>query len=324
LALTYDLAGTSDPRTAQQMLGGLGGHVEYASQSIPIFSYPLVSVLENLSSRSRAGTGAEILIPGFVVAGSEEKTFLIRAVGPGLERYGVSGFLEDPVMVLVDGQGAEIDNNDDWSDGADPLLVESITAGIGAFPLDFGSKDGALVARLAEGRYTVKVSGKDDSVGVALVEVYDAGVEPAADLRLMNVSNRGVVGTGASVMIPGFVLDGEMDKTVLIRAIGPGLARFNVTGTLADPKLEVFRSGETVPLSGATNNDWNDASNAELIAAVSNRIGAFPLERGSADAVLLIRLEPGVYSIKASGSGGTTGVTLVELYVLEDDVVEAD
>ena len=321
LVLTYDLTGTDDPRTAQQILGGLGGHVEYANQSIPIVSYPLVSVLENLSSRSRAGTGAEILIPGFVVVGSGEKTFLIRAVGPGLERYGVSGFLEDPVMVLVDGLGDEIDTNDDWSDGTDQLLVESITARIGAFALDSGSRDAALVARLAQGKYTVKVSGQDDSVGVALVEVYDAGVDPASDIRLMNVSNRGVVGTGASVMIPGFVVDGEMDKTVLIRAIGPGLAQYGVSGVLGDPRLEVFRSGETAPISGATNNDWGDAANSELIAAASSRIGAFPLENGSADAVLLIRLEPGVYTIKASGTGGTTGVALVEVYILGDDIV---
>ena len=323
MVLTYDLIGTSDPRNAQQVIGGLGGHVIYANQSIPIVSYPLVSVLENLSSRSRAGTGAEILIPGFVIVGSEEKTFLIRAVGPGLEQFNISDFLEDPVMVLVDEQGGEIDSNDDWSDGADPLLVESITARIGAFPLDSGSKDGALVSRLGQGRYTVKVSGKDDSVGVALVEVYDAGVDPGSDVQLTNVSNRGVVGTGASVMIPGFVVDGEMDKTVLIRAVGPGLAQFNVTGYLVDPKLEVFISGEIEPIPGAANNDWGDAANSELVAAASNRIGAFPLEKGSADAVLLIRLEPGVYTIKASGVGATTGVALVEVYMIKDDIVEA-
>jgi len=202
--------------------------------------------------------------------------------------------------------------------------VESIASSIGAFPLDPGSKDGALVSRLGEGRYTVKVSGKDDSVGVALVEVYDAGVDPASDAQLINVSNRGVVGTGASVMIPGFVVEGDLDKTVLIRAIGPGLAQFNVTNHLGDPKLEVFRSGESDPIPGATNNDWNDAPNAELVAVASNRIGAFAIEKGSADAVLLIKLEPGVYTIKASGIGGTTGVALVEVYIVKDDIVQAD
>jgi hypothetical protein len=323
LVLTYDLSGTNDPRSAQRVLDGLGGHVEYANQSIPIVSYPLVSVLENLSSRSRAGTGAEILIPGFVIAGSEDKTFLIRAVGPGLEQFKVMDFLEDPVMVLVDGQGGEIDSNDDWSDGADPLLVESITARSGAFPLDPGSKDGALVLTLGQGTYTVKVSGKNDSVGVALVEVYDAGIDPGSDIRLMNVSNRGVVGTGVSVMIPGFVVEGDMDKTVLIRAIGPGLAQFGVSSYLGDPRLEVFKSGEIEPIAGATNNDWGDAANSELVAAVSNMIGAFPIEEGSADAVLLVRLEPGAYTIKASGVGETTGVALVEVYLIKDDIVEA-
>ena len=79
---------------------------------------------------------------------------------------------------------------------------------------------------------------------MVLVEVYDAGGGTAQ--RLVNVSARNFVGTGDNLMIAGFVVDGPVAKTLLIRAVGPTLAGFGVGGTLADPKLEIFRNGRLV------------------------------------------------------------------------------
>ena len=57
-------------------------------------------------------------------------------------------------------------------------------------------------------------------------------------------------------MIAGFNITGDVRKRVLIRAVGPTLANFGMTGVLADPKIEVL-SGTT---SIATNNDWTETA----------------------------------------------------------------
>jgi hypothetical protein len=44
---------------------------------------------------------------------------------------------------------------------------------VGAFSLDAGSKDAALLLTLAPGVYSAQVTGVNGATGVALVEVYD-------------------------------------------------------------------------------------------------------------------------------------------------------
>ena len=56
--------------------------------------------------------------------------------------------------------------------------------------------------------------------------------------RLVDLSARANVGTGANVLIAGFVVGGSGPKRqLLIRGIGPTLAQFSVTGPLARPQL---------------------------------------------------------------------------------------
>lgn len=133
--------------------------------------------------------------------------------------------------------------------------------------------------------------------------------------KFSNVSSRCFVGTGDQAAIPGFVIEGTAAKTVLIRAVGPTLGLpapngFGLGGVLADPVLSLKRGGSTV----RTNDDWSDADNAVEIAAAAARVGAFPTPVDSADAAILITLEPGVYTAIAEGKGGTTGIALVEVY----------
>ena len=109
------------------------------------------------------------MIAGFVVSGSAPKSVLIRAIGPSLAAFGVTGVLADPKLELFSGS-AKINENDNWA-GAD-ALVNSFSS-VGAFALDVNSKDAALLATLAPGSYTVQVSGVANTTGVALVEVYE-------------------------------------------------------------------------------------------------------------------------------------------------------
>ena len=267
--------------------------------------------LEDISTRARVGLGSDILITGFVIEGVVPKTLLIRAVGPTLSNYEVGGFLEDPTLSLFR-EKEKIATNDDWSLSDNRAEMVSAAMTVGAFPLAEDSKDAAILTHLDPGAYTVKVSGINQTTGVSLVEVYD--VEPDADgSRLVNISGRAQVGTGANILIPGFVVDGSTGKKYLIRAIGPSLSTLGVTGALEDPKLAVFQDKTEI----ATNDNWGDVANFDELRAASVRVGAFELNPDSADAAVYLPLDSGRYTIKVSGVGGTTGVALVEIYEVE-------
>jgi len=110
------------------------------------------------------------------------------------------------------------------------------------------------------------------------------------------------------VLIAGFVIGGTTSRTVLIRAIGPGLTPFGVTGTLADPRLQLF-SGSTLVRE---NDNWNGD---QLLVGLGNTVGAFEIaDRQSRDAMLLLTLAPGSYTARVGGANNGTGVALVEVY----------
>ncbi|MDB6126367.1 MAG: putative esterase, partial [Verrucomicrobia bacterium] len=128
--------------------------------------------------------------------------------------------------------------------------------------------------------------------------------------KVVNMSTRGEVRTADSIMIAGFVITGNVPKRVLIRGVGPTLAGFGVPDSLLNPIVKLYL-GQTLV---ATNNDWGTGGDAATLSTVAAQIGAFPLDTGSKDSVILITLAPGIYSAQVSGVGGTTGVVLLEVY----------
>ncbi len=85
-------------------------------------------------------------------------------------------------------------------------------------------------------------------------------------------------------LISGFVVQGTVTKALLIRATGPALAGFELTGTLAVPKLTLFvERGK--PIRENTGRESSGIS--DQIIAASQRVGAFGLTRGTADRVIL-------------------------------------
>ena len=125
-------------------------------------------------------------------------------------------------------------------------------------------------------------------------------------LNLANISTRGLVQTGDQVMIGGFVIGGTAPKQVLIRAIGPSLASFNVVGPMQDPMLSLHNTSSEI----ASNDDWQSASN-------SGQIPANLRPQDMRESAILISLQPGQYTAIVSGKGGTIGVALVEVYDLD-------
>lgn len=130
------------------------------------------------------------------------------------------------------------------------------------------------------------------------------------DTRLANLSTRVHVGAGDQIAITGLTLTEPGDRTLLFRAVGPGLSAYGVTGVLAQPYLVVMRGA--TPL--AANRGWESSPSPDLLVATSRRVGAFALAPGSADCALTVTLGPGVYTVQVSGADGGTGVCLIEAY----------
>lgn len=135
------------------------------------------------------------------------------------------------------------------------------------------------------------------------------------DGHTVNLSTRARLHGAGDVVIAGFVIEGR-PRAVLIRAVGPTLARFGVGDALPDPFLSVV-SGDFV---FTLNDNWSDSPDAAQIAAVAAQVGAFPLGEASLDAARLLVLQPGAYTVHVAAAGSDLeGTILVEVYTVPED-----
>lgn len=154
-------------------------------------------------------------------------------------------------------------------------------------------------------------------------EINIAGVQyhvsqSAASSRLISLSTRGWIGGGADeLMIIGVSLAGGPAQ-VMSRAIGPSLERFGVVEFLNDPRLTLLKGGTVI----GSNDQWDSGPDRDLIVRESAKVGAFALADGTADAVLLSDLSPGLFTAHVSGSPGETGVGLAEFYMRNPNSVD--
>jgi len=288
--------------------------VAVAGRSYEIRQRATSGRLLNISTRGRVGIGDDVLIVGIVTTGSGPTEFLSRGVGPSLARFGVGSLLPNPAIDLKQG-ASTIDENDDWDGGDDRDLILSESRRVSAFSLTDRAGDAALLTTLAPGSYTARVFDPAGGQGVALAEFYDRTPSTAADpyTRALNISTRGRVGVGGDVLIAGFFISGSVPKQVLVRGVGPGLARFGVADHLVDPFIRVVRSGATV----ASNDDWAFSAQRDVVEAAARATGAFRLDPQDRDAALVATLTPGSYTVILSGAGGGEGVAIVEVYDME-------
>ena len=274
------------------------------------FPYPYSVQLANISTRGQVGMDDDILISGFVVHRPPDgptdytKKVLLRALGPSMAVDGVPlpGRLDNPNLELYDASGAVLATNDDWRSDQEAEIIAS-----GAAPSS--DAEAALIADLPDGSYTVQVRGVGSGIGLGLTEVYD--LEPLDPLemppsgRLVNISTRGLVGSGDNPLIGGLIVNGNVAERVVIRAIGPDLAG-QVPNFLPDPTLEL-RDGSGALL--AANEDWRDDQEEEIAAT-----GLAPND--DRDSAILFSLIPGAYTAIVRGQGDSSGVGLVEVYDL--------
>ncbi len=275
-----------------------------AYNSIPIHlentKFPTVGPQAlNLSTRGLVSVGDNVLIGGFIVTGPGPKSVVLRALGPSLSGFGLSGVLADPVLKVYNSSRTLIATNDNWQDDIGAAYIVQN----GLAPTN--PSESATLQTLAPGAYTVIVNGKDPTPGIGLVELYD--LSPLSNSKLVNMSARGSVGTGDSVLISGFIVGEVESATVIVRALGPSLASFGVSGVLSDPTLTIQDANGTVI---ASNDNWQDDINA--IDVQKNAL-SLPNERESA---IVLHLPAGAYTAIVRGANGATGNALAEVYTL--------
>jgi hypothetical protein len=107
--------------------------------------------------------------------------------------------------------------------------------------------------------------------------------------RIINLSTRTKIAWLGDSFTLGFVLSGTQRATVLIRGVGPALARFGIPDAVPALRLEVNRGGTLL----SANEGWDNAPNAAQIAAATSAAGAFVLPQGARDTAVLLTLDPG-------------------------------
>ncbi len=142
--------------------GTTSGNVAIAQGSQPP---PEPAPLVNMSIRLTA-VEDQPTVAGFVVAGTQPRQVLVRAVGPTLANFGISQVLATPSLSIYRNNVTTSLPNTGWSDNTD---VAAASMAVGAFPLNPGSRDAAFVQLLSPGAYTLHVGGGS---GVVLLEVY--------------------------------------------------------------------------------------------------------------------------------------------------------
>ena len=177
-----------------------------------------------------------------------------------------------------------------------------------------GSRTSTLVLSNAtldsSGSYACLVTNSVGSIlsqpaAVSVSETYDIG-------RLINISSRAQVGTGANILITGFTIGGSGTsgtEPVLVRGIGPALTTFQVAGALPDPSLSLLQGSATI----ASNFGWAGSS---IISSVDAQTGAFALTNPASldSAIYSPTLAPGSFSAEVQGNSGDIGVALAEVY----------
>lgn len=270
----------------------------------------VVSRLVNVSVSGTSGLVPQNLVVGLSIGGTGSKSVLIRAVGPTLGAFGVPGVLASPQLTLNSGL-VQIGANAGW--GGTAALSQAFLQ-TGAFALPATSLDAALLMSLASGAtYSANVTGANSTTGVVLLEAYDADTAAVPTARFVNLSARGVAGSGSNVMTIGFVIGGNAPKSLLLRGIGPSLAGFGLSGVLPTTQLSLFsKAGASI----ASNTGWGGTA---ALTSAFNAVGAFSLPATSADSALLVTLQPGTYTAQLTGAGSSTasGVALLELYDLQ-------
>lgn len=273
--------------------GGLEENISQTSWT-HVFIVNSPATFANISTRLKVETGDNALIGGFIVTGTGTKRIVVRAIGPSVP---LAGTLGDPTLELYNAAGQLIASNDNWQDAPNKQeIIDSSIAPTNAL-------ESAILTTVGPGNHTAIVRGAGGTTGVGLVEVYD--LEAGSDSRLANIATRGFVQTDPNILIGGMIVDGQIPRKTVVRAIGPSLGRQDA---LADPVLEL-RDANGGLLDA--NDNWGTSAQAAEIAA-AHLAPSHPLE-----SAVVRTLAPASYTAIIRGQNMSIGLAVVEAYALD-------
>ena len=281
------------------------------------------SLLANISTRGFVQSGDNVMIGGFIVV-TEPTRVIIRAIGPSLTQFGVPDALANPQLELHDATSLIAQNNDWQTTQIGGIITSDQVTEIQNSQLaPTNPAESAIIATLQPGSYTAIVRGVNNTMGNALVEVYElsaiapptpspsptptASATPSPTPGIAKFSlltSREMVGTGDAIMLNGFIITGPDPRRVIVRGLGPSLG---LPTPLADPVIELRSSDGTVI---AINDNWMDAPNRQAIIDT----GLAPTN--NLESAILATLNPGSYTVVLLGANNVIGNGVSDLHDL--------
>lgn len=258
------------------------------------FFYPQVMGLERGGTDTLAGQIARLYVGGlsrweieFVAPAIAPAALALAGAPAGAVAAGasvtlsVSGMGQPPFTYQWHKEGAPIPG----ATAATLTIAAATPADAGAYSVVVANALGSATSR---------------SVTVAV----EAPPPPPPMAFLVNLSiHAHLIDAGASHLL-GYSVRGAAPKPIVVRALGPSLARLGVAGSVEDPRLELL---DAAGVRLAENDDWLAADAAAFAAA-----GAFALPEGSTDAAVALAVPPGSGTARARATD--SGALLVELY----------
>jgi glucose/arabinose dehydrogenase len=160
------IVATLQPGNYTAIMSGVGGATGIGVVELYDLDQPAPANPANLATRGFVENGDNVMIGGFIIGGSQNRTVLARAIGPSLTAVGVPNALQDPILELHNSSGTTLAMNDNWRSDQETQIVAT-----GIAPSD--DREAALISMpLAPGNYTAIVRGAGTATGVALVEIY--------------------------------------------------------------------------------------------------------------------------------------------------------
>lgn len=223
-----------------------------------------------------------------------------------IARYDNGATLSLPILTTI----IKPDDGDPYANSGVRFFVDSSTISAPYLSIfyDNDSHPGSSLNAGSGGTMVLASLALSGLRGVTLNGVALPGTLP--NPKAINLSTRMRVQTGDEVGIGGFIITGNTPKHVIIRAIGPSLATFNVPNVLADPVLELHGPGAFATIR---NDNWRESQNTEVEAT-----GIPP--GNDLESAIVATLAPGPYTAIVAGTSNASGIGLVEVYDLNQSV----